>query len=167
RGCLDALAASYSPPPTLMLTRSAAILEDIDRIAALPRAWVGVSLPTVDDEVRRHFEPRAATVTERLEVLRCARKSGVRTIAVVQPILPGPVNALGDALIELADSVRVDVLRGEEGAGPDFDAASVSHARHDRWQQDRAAQLRDRLRAAGVPLWTGELPPELMSEPAP
>lgn len=166
RGCLDALAASCSPPPTLMLTRSAAILEDIDRIAALPRAWVGVSLPTVDDEVRRHFEPRAATVAERLEVLRCARETGVRTIAVVQPILPGPVNALGDALIELADSVRVDVLRGEEGAGRDFDAASVSHARHDRWQKDSAAELRDRLRAAGVSLWTGELPPELMSEPA-
>lgn len=161
RRCLETIAAADDPPPTLVLTRSAAILEDLDRLAALPRAWVGVSIPTIDDDVRAHFEPRAATVAQRLHVLQRARQAGLATIAVVQPQLPGPAEALAEALAEHADSVRIDVLRGEGDATVDFDDPRHASARTDAWQRERATALGQALQRRGIPCWDGELPPEL------
>jgi DNA repair photolyase len=160
RACLEHIRAAPQPWPTLLLTRSAHVLDDLELIATLPRAWVGVSLPTVDDEVRAHFEPRAATVAERLGVLRAFRDAGVRTFAVVQPILPGPIDALADALAETSDGAALGGLEGELGASALFDDPRWSHARSDTWQRDALARLRAQLDARGVARWRGELPAE-------
>lgn len=165
RGCLDVIAAADRAWPTLLLTRSPLIVRDRERIAGLARAWVGVSLPTVDDEVRRHFEPRAATVAERLAILRTFRALGVRTLAVVQPLLAGPLAAQADALAACADSVSIDVLRGVEGAGAQFDDPRHVATASDEWQLSRAHALAEALQARGVPVWRGELPPELARAP--
>jgi DNA repair photolyase len=164
RACLDVLLEATPIPPVLVLTRMAALAEDLPRLARLPRAFVGVSLPTVDDEVRRSFEPRAATVHERLALLDAVRAAGVHAIAVVQPLLPGPHDALVEALAARADSVSVDVLRGEEGARALFDDPRYRAAREDAWQRERATRLADELRARGVAVWHGELPPPLRPE---
>jgi DNA repair photolyase len=161
RACLDVLLAATPSPPVLVLTRMAALAEDLPRLGRLPRAFVGVSLPTVDDEVRRHFEPRAASVAQRLALLEQVRAAGVHAIAVVQPLLPGPHAALVDALAARADSVSIDVLRGEEEAGPLFDDPRYAAAREGAWQLQRAQRLADELRARGVAVWHGELPPAL------
>lgn len=118
-----------------------------------------MSLPTIDDAVRAWFEPRAASVAERLAVLRAARARGVRTFAVVQPILPGDPTELADALAEVAGSVSLDVLRGEGDAAPLFDAHP--EAREAAWQRARLEAIHASLVARGVPVWDGELPPEL------
>lgn len=161
RGCLDVIAAADRTWPTMLLTRSPLILADRERIAGLPRAWVGVSLPTVDEEVRRHFEPRAASIAERLEILRIFRGLGVRTLAVVQPLLAGSLEAHADALAGAVDSVSIDVLRGVEGAGEQFADPRFAVTASDEWQIERAHALVAALRARGVPVWRGELPPEL------
>jgi DNA repair photolyase len=161
RGCLDAIAAADRPWPTMLLTRSPLILADRERIAGLARAWVGVSLPTVDEEVRRHFEPRGATIAERLTILRSFRALGVKTIAVVQPLLAGSLEAHADALAECVDSVSIDVLRGVEGAREQFEDPRYAATARDDWQLARAHALVDALTARGVPVWRGELPPEL------
>ena len=161
RGCLAAIAAAPRPWPAMLLTRSTLILDDLERIAALPLRSVGVSLPTIDDEVRRHFEPRAASVPERLEILRRFRAAGVPTHAIVQPLLAGSLDGLAEALIECTDSVSIDVLRGVEGAESDFADPRFAPTADDGWQLERALSLRDRLLAAGVAVWRGELPPML------
>lgn len=167
RACLDVLLEADPSPPVLVLTRMAALAEDLPRLAAFPRAFVGVSLPTVDDEVRRAFEPRAASIAERLELLDRIRASGIHAIAVVQPLLPGSHEALLSALCRHADSVSIDVLRGEESAGPLFDDPRYAEARTDAWQLDRAQRLAHGLRARGLAVWRGELPPMLQAEHAP
>ena len=159
RECLEAIAEARWAP--LVLTRSTMVLDDVDLLASIPDAHVGVSLPTVDETVRRHFEPRAASVEERLGVLRTLRARGVETFAVVQPILPGDVLALADALAETVSSVSIDVLRGEYAAEPDFDTSAESGAREEAWQRERAAQLAAALSERGVIVWPGELPPSL------
>jgi DNA repair photolyase len=161
RACLDVLARAEPIPPVLVLTRMAALADDLPRLRALPRAFVGVSLPTVDDEVRRAFEPRAASIAERLALLDQIRAAGIHAIAVVQPLLPGPHDALVEALAARADSVSIDVLRGEEAAGPQFDDPRYAEARTDAWQLDRAQRLAHDLRRRGVAVWRGELPPAL------
>jgi DNA repair photolyase len=159
RACLDVLVSAAAPPAVLLLTRARALLDDVERIARLERVWAGVSIPTADDAVRAHFEPRAASVAERLEVLDALRAAGVRTCAVVQPLLPGPVDALADALAARVSSVRIDVLHGEYAAHDDF--AAYADARDDAWQQSQAAALARALGERGVALWADELPPEL------
>jgi|JI10StandDraft_1071094.scaffolds.fasta_scaffold02291_6 DNA repair photolyase len=161
RACLAAIAAAAAPPPVLLLTRAALVTRDLDLLAALPWAGVGVSLPTVDDEVRAHFEPRAAPIAARLATLVAIRAAGVAPIAVVQPMLPGPVDALADALAAHVDSVSLDVLRGEGTAGPLFDDPRFAAARDDGWQRARLAALTAALADRGVAVWTGELPPNL------
>jgi DNA repair photolyase len=158
RGCLEVLAEA---PETavLLLTRAFAIVEDVALLRRLPRLWAGVSIPTVDDEVRRHFEPRAASVGERLEILRTLKRVGVRTHAVVQPLLPGSIEDLAAALDGCADSVRIDVLHGEYGAVDDFAAHPEACRRS--WQEENARALQAALSARGIPIWRDELPPEL------
>jgi DNA repair photolyase len=160
RRCLDVLAAA-EPRGVLVLTRSASIVEDAERIAAIPLSWAGVSLPTIDDEVRAHFEPRAATIEERLAALRAVRKAGARTFAIVQPLLPGDVTELADALADTVESVRIDVLHGTFGAAADFADPRFAEANDARWQEARADELAVALRARGVAIWPGELPLEL------
>lgn len=160
RGCLATLAAAAAPPPVMILTRSALIERDADLLGTL-RAFAGVSLPTADDEVRAHFEPRAASIDERVHALGTLRAAGARTIAVAQPMLPGPVDALADLLAAHVDSVSLDVLHGEEGAAALFDDERFAFARTPAWQAERAAALTAALTARGVAVWTGELPPAL------
>ncbi len=165
RACLVKIGAAAAVWPTLLLTRSKLVTRDADLFASLPAAWVGASIPTLDDETRRHFEPRAASIPERLSALATLRKAGVRTFAVVQPLLPGSIEALADALAGVVSSVSIDVLRGEEQAAADFDDPRYSAARDDAWQRARAEELVAALAARSVPVWPGELPPELLGEP--
>lgn len=161
RACLEVLREDREKRPprdVLVLTRGALVRRDFDLLGDLG-AYLGVSLPTIDDEVRAHFEPRGATVTERLALLRDARFAGAQTFAVVQPILPGNIDALADALAETVSSVRVAVLEGEEGAAADFRDPRYAPAREAAWQADRAQELGEALGARGVALWTSELPP--------
>jgi DNA repair photolyase len=161
RACLEAIRDAGAVWPALVLTRSKLIGRDVALLASLPAAWAGASIPTLDDEARRHFEPRAASIPERLDALRSLRAAGVRTVALVQPLLPGPIDALADALAAVVTSVSIDVLRGEEGAGADFDDPRYGDARADGWQRARASELARALEARGVPIWKDELPPEL------
>ncbi|HEY8376262.1 MAG TPA: radical SAM protein [Nannocystis sp.] len=164
RALLAELRAAGARSGVLVLTRSALIERDLDVLAGIPAAWAGISIPTVDDEVRRHFEPRAASVAARLQALSACKAAGLRTFAIVQPLLPGPVEALADALAERADSVRIDVLHGVEGATREFSDPRWAEAADPDWQRARAAALATALRARRVSLWSGELPPELEHE---
>lgn len=161
RACLDSIARAATPWPTLVLTRSKLVTRDTDVLLSMPQVWVGASIPTADDDVRRHFEPRAASVPERVEALTALRAAGIRTFAVVQPILPGPIDELAALLAGAVSSVTIDVLRGEELAAADFDDPRYTRARMDDWQQAQARELRGALAARGVLVWRGELPPEL------
>jgi DNA repair photolyase len=167
RACLAKIAAAPAVWPTLVLTRSKLVVRDADLFASLPAAWVGASIPTIDDETRQHFEPRAASIAERLAALTTLRAAGARTFAVVQPLLPGSIEALADALAATVTSVSIDVLRSEEQAAADFDDPRYDASRRDDWQRARAEELMRALAARRIPVWKGELPPELVSEAPP
>ncbi len=161
RACLEVL--QQGPPgfTPLVLTRTAAVLDDLDRLVELPGAVVGVSLPSADPQVLSHFEPRAASLRERIHVLSTLASAGVQTMAIAQPMLPGPVAALADLLARHADSVSLDRLRGTYDAGSLFDDPRYAGCAEDAWQARRLCEVGDALRARGVPLWPSELPPGL------
>ncbi len=161
RRTLEVIAAAPAVWPTLLLTRSALLLDDLSLLQRLSQVAAGVSLPTVDDRVRRHFEPRAASVEQRLALLERLKGAGIATHAVVQPILPGSIEDLADALAGATDSVSIDVLRGEGEASAEFRAATFEGCSDPEWQVTRATLLRKALESRGVVVWRGELPPGL------
>jgi DNA repair photolyase len=111
RRCLEVL--RRHEVPTYVLTRASLVLRDLDLFATMP-ATVGFSVSTDDDDVGRTFEPRAAAISTRLEALGKLRAAGVRTVAVVQPILPMNPERLAQRLAEVCDLVRVDVFRAAD-----------------------------------------------------
>lgn len=159
RQCVEVLVEAKYPQPVLMLTREARVLEDAELLARLPRGFGGVSLPTIDEDVLKHFEPRASTAAERLRALEVLRDAGLETFALVQPFLPGNLVALADALAARVKSVRLDVLRGVEGAADQFADPRFAHATDAKWQDEKRAELAALLDARGIKVWSGELPP--------
>jgi len=162
QACLRSIRDCPKVWPTMLLTRSRLILRDLELIAGLQQVFVAVSLPTVDDTTRAHFEPRAASVAERLEVLRVFRNAGVETGAIVQPLLPGPLIPMADTLAQHVSSVSIDVLRGVEGAGQEFADPRYRASADPKWQMERALALRELLVARGVDVWRGELPEKMI-----
>ena len=162
RGCLLAIRDAARPRAALVLTRAKLIERDAALIASIPSGYGGISIPTIDDDVRLHFEARGASIAERLGALDTLRRAGARTFAIVQPLLPGNVLQLADALAARVESVRIDTLHGVENAAEDFTAPAYAEASDPGWQADRALALADALRQRGVAVWTGELPDELV-----
>src|ERR1700690_2192322 len=85
--------------PVGMVTKSALVLRDLDilaRMAERKLAKVALSVTTLDPELARKMEPRAATPMRRLETLRRLAQVGVPTTVMVAPVIP----ALNDMEIE-------------------------------------------------------------------
>ena len=85
--------------PVGIVTKSALVLRDLDILARMAErnlAKVALSVTTLDPELARKMEPRAAAPLRRLETLRALAQAGVPTTVMVAPIIP----ALNDSEIE-------------------------------------------------------------------
>jgi DNA repair photolyase len=71
-----------------IITKSALIKRDIEILRKLYDVSVGFTITTLDEGVRRVFEPYASPIPERLSALRILSKSGIHTWVFVAPILP-------------------------------------------------------------------------------
>lgn len=93
--------------PVVIQTRSPLILRDIDILKEARNVEVGFSIPTADDDIRTLFEPGAPPIPERLEALTELHGLGVRTYAMIAPILPG-AEKLVELLAGAVDYILVD-----------------------------------------------------------
>jgi len=85
--------------PVGIVTKSALVLRDLDILARMAErnlAKVALSVTSLDAELARKVEPRAATPMRRLEALRRLSAAGVPTTVMVAPVIP----ALNDMEIE-------------------------------------------------------------------
>ena len=100
--------------PVTLITKSALIQRDIDILAAMARdrlAGVAVSVTTLDRDLARRMEPRAATPERRLETIAALAAAGIPTSVMAAPMIP----ALNDA--ELEAILEAAVARGASSAG--------------------------------------------------
>lgn len=74
--------------PVEVLTRSPLILRDVDVLDRFTHLRVGLSVPTLDDEMRELLEPGAPAIGARLETLRELAQQGFRTFANLSPAYP-------------------------------------------------------------------------------
>lgn len=86
RRCLEVL-SGYDFPVSI-LTKSVLVLRDLDLLRRLPDVEVGFTVTSLDEEVRRVFEPGSSPVRERLEALAALADAGVRVWAFCGPLLP-------------------------------------------------------------------------------
>lgn len=88
-------------------TRSSLVLRDLDILKRAKDIEVGLSVTTADDEIRKLFEPNAPPINERINTLDELHRAGIRTFAMIAPLLPG-AEALVDALEGKVDHIIVD-----------------------------------------------------------
>jgi DNA repair photolyase len=108
RQILEVLRDSELTP--VVLTRAPRILEDLELLRRFRRALVGFSIPTDDDAYRQIFEPNADPIPERFAALRALHEAGVRTFAVIQPVLPMNPQRLVEQIAPYVRAVRLDRL---------------------------------------------------------
>src|SRR6185295_425302 len=136
RRCLEVFGDFRNP--VSVITKSALVARDADllaSLAAVDAAHVHCSITTLDPELARRMEPRAATPERRLEAIAALAAAGVPVGVMVAPVIAG----LNDAEIP-----RI------------LDAAAAAGARDASWVLLRLAAPLDTL----FDEWLGEHYPE-------
>ncbi|MCR4376793.1 MAG: PA0069 family radical SAM protein [Rhodospirillales bacterium] len=89
RELLEVLLA-YKHPVTI-ITKSAGIVRDLDILSDLARQGllsVGISLTTLDADLARTLEPRAATPSKRVQTIQALSDAGVPVCVMAAPMIP-------------------------------------------------------------------------------
>src|SRR5690606_11988535 len=103
RRCLEVFAEHRNPVG--LITKSALVARDTDVLAELAAhrcAHVRVSGTTLDPELARRMEPRAATPARRLAAIAALADAGVPVAVMAAPIIPGLNDAEIPAILRAA-----------------------------------------------------------------
>jgi DNA repair photolyase len=94
-----------------IFTKSALVLRDLDLLAG-PNVELSVTVTTLDERLRKLWEPRAAPVAERMRVLADARDAGLKTAVILGPVLPMLSDSEEDlvAMFTIAAELRVSAI---------------------------------------------------------
>jgi DNA repair photolyase len=91
--------------PVLIVTKSALIERDLDLLRGLAAhrlVEVAVSLTSLDRELVRRLEPRAASPDRRLRVIERLSRAGIPVRAMLAPVIPVLTEAEMESLLEAA-----------------------------------------------------------------
>jgi len=110
--CLEIL-VRYDWPFTIQ-TKSALVLRDVELFKKAHKIEVGLSVTTGDEGVRQLFEPGAPSIRERIKALEELHLAGIRTYAMIAPMLPG-AEELAAGLSGKVDYVLVDRMNYHYG----------------------------------------------------
>jgi DNA repair photolyase len=96
--------------PVGIVTKSALVVRDLDilsRMAERGLVKVALSVTTLDRQLARAMEPRAATPERRLDTLRLLSQAGVPTTVMVAPVIPALNEAEIERILEAAAAAGV------------------------------------------------------------
>ena len=121
--------------PVTIVTKGSLILRDLDLLAELARqnlVAVMISLTTLDDELKRILEPRAAAPSARLRAIRVMREQGIPVGVLCSPMIPMINDRELEALLEAAhdagaQSASYMMLRLPREVGPLFEEWLAAH----------------------------------------
>ncbi len=139
RRCLDVFARYDDLDLLLIQTRGPAVVDDLDRIAGIPYAWLGMSIET--DRHDLAYGPAKAHVERRLDAVKRAVQRGLNVQIAVSPVLPYSSDFAERLLETGAQRIVIDTFvlgdgsRGKRTAGSPFAAL----ANYD-WRDDSIAE---------------------------
>ena len=100
--------------PLSIITKSALVTRDIDILAEMAKkhlAVVMVTITTLDNDLKRTLEPRAASTAARLKAIKQLSEAGIPVGVMTAPIIPMINDAEMERILELAAGA------GAQGAG--------------------------------------------------
>jgi DNA repair photolyase len=108
RSILEVLARTRHP--VTVITKHALVLRDLDLLAEMGRqglASVGISVTSLDNELKRRLEPRAASPAARLRALKGLTDAGVPCGVLVAPVIPALTDHDMEGILEAAAAAGV------------------------------------------------------------
>ncbi|MCY3797105.1 MAG: radical SAM protein [Chloroflexi bacterium] len=138
RRCLRVFARYDDLDLLLIQTRGPAVVEDLDLIAAIPYAWLGMTIET--DRHDAPYGPTRSQVERRLNAVKQAVARGLRTQIAVSPCLPYSA-AFAERLLETgAQRIVIDTFAIGDGSRGRRTAKSAFAATADYdWRDDDIA----------------------------
>ena len=155
--------------PVGLITKSSLIERDIDIISDMARdklAIVAITITTLDHQISRQLEPRAASPTRRLQIIERFAKAGIPVSVSVAPIIPFVTEqelekVLTSAVNAGAKAAGYTILRLPHEVNPLFQEWLNTHfperaervmnrIRDMRGGQDYKAEFGSRMRGEGV-----------------
>lgn len=112
RQILEVLARHHHP--VTIVTKSALIERDLDILAPMAKkglAQVTLSVTTLDRQLARRMEPRAAAPQRRLQTLRTVTDAGVPTAVLVAPVILGLTDAELESIVTASAAAGVRAAR--------------------------------------------------------
>lgn len=127
RRLLEILAAAGWP--VTIQTKSDLVLRDLDILKKIPEVKVGFTITSLDDKVRKVFEPFASPNPSRFEAIEKLKREGLETFAMIAPILPKltDVEGLRKRLEPITDFIWEDNLNIRYGNWPDIEKTVKKH----------------------------------------
>ena len=98
--------------PVSIVTKSTLVLRDLDILAPMAArglAEVFVSVTTLDRDLARRLEPRAATPPKRIETIRALAAAGVPTGVMASPMIPGLNDHELEAILDQASAAGAGI----------------------------------------------------------
>ncbi|APE29902.1 radical SAM protein [Halomonas aestuarii] len=134
--------------PVTLVTKGSLILRDLDLLRDLARrrlVRVMVSLTSLDTELKRTLEPRAASPAARLKVIRTLADNDIPVGTLVSPVIPGLTDHELERLLEAASKAGATtagwmLLRLPREVAPLFEAWLATH------YPDRAGKVMSLIR---------------------
>ncbi len=155
--------------PVSIVTKSALVERDLDLLAEMASrrlAEVAISVTTLDRDLARRMEPRAAAPQRRLQTVRRLREAGIPVSVLIAPVIPmlndaeletvldaaaeAGANAVAYVLLRLPLEVRDLFYEWLQTHYPLKAARIIARIRDTRGGRDYQAQFGTRMRGQGA-----------------
>ncbi len=147
RTCLEILVKNGWP--FTIQTKSPLVLRDLEIIKRSKDAEVYFTITTDDEKIRKIFEPGAPPSSRRIEALEKLHSEGIRTFAMIAPILPG-AEGLINGLQGKVDQVIIDRLNYHY-ADWAYKKYGLEWAMEDSFFRNKADELKAAFEKEGLP----------------
>lgn len=91
-------------------TKSSLILRDLEILKKFKDCEVGFTITTLEEKIRKNFEPFSSPIKERLEVLKILKENGIKTFLFFGPILPYLSDENLEEFFNVAKELKVDTI---------------------------------------------------------
>lgn len=124
--------------PVAIITKNALVLRDLDILKPMAEQnliSVSLSIPTMNEELRRKMEPRTSSVKNKLKAIEILTENGIPVNVMVAPVIPGLTSdeslnilknvsqagaqSFGYTLVRLNDTVEPVFVKWLENHFPD------------------------------------------------
>jgi len=136
--------------PVTVQTKSSLVLRDIEILKKMKDVEVGFPITTADENIRKLFEPGASPIQERISALDALHSRGIRTFAMIAPLLPGAAG-LVEKLSGTVDYVLIDRLNYSY-ANQVYRENKLEWAREDAFFVQKGQELKEEFEWKDIPV---------------